>query len=102
MKNDDKVQTEYNFESKLLKKSEQSKILLNTNYNNLNQNINIQNTLNQIKLKIDIESQNHKFKDQIIISPSGLEGSLRINNENENSVFFGCELYSNQVSYYSI
>ena len=52
---------------------------------------------NQLLLILNIETQNSDFKDQITITPTGLEDSFRMKTENENIVYFGCELYSNQV-----
>ena len=96
MNNEEKFQTEYNFEGKLMIKKKQFDILTNPNSQSQPiKNYNINNSNH--KLILDIEAQNYDFKDQITITPIGLEGSQRIKSQDEKIVYFGCELYSNQV-----
>ena len=88
---------EYNFEGNLRIKQEQNRILIKRNIQSQSIKNNILFNPNQLLLILDIESQNHDFKDQITITPTGLENSFRIKTQDENIVYFGCELYSNQV-----
>ena len=78
-------------------KQEKYKFLINQNCQSKSIKNNTILNSNQLLLILDIETQNSDFKDQITITPFGLEGSFRMKTENENIVYFGCELYSNQV-----
>lgn len=49
-------------------------------------------------LLLNIENQDHNFKDQITITPNGLSNSSKIKNKNENAVYFGCESNFKSVS----
>ena len=56
------------------------------------------NISNSSFLSIDIENQDQNFKDQVTITPYGLLDASTIKHENENVVYFGCELNLKSVS----